>query len=34
MDMDFLDPLLDVMFTYSYIFIAWSVSFQYSLLKD
>jgi hypothetical protein len=34
MDMAALDPLLDVLFTYSYIFIAWGVSLQYSLLKD
>jgi hypothetical protein len=34
MDMGVLDPLLDVMFTYSYIFIAWGIALQYSLLKD
>jgi hypothetical protein len=34
MEMGFLDPLLDVMFTCSYIFIAWGASFQYSFLRD
>lgn len=28
LDMEFLDPLLDVMFTYSYIFIAWGAALQ------